>query len=334
MPNVPREPALDYALAARQLLRAVRGKRSQVAFARRLGYRANPIADWEAGRRAPTARRALEACGSAGIDVRAAFARFHAAAPPDPRDATSLAAWLRSVRGKTPISELAAQSGCSRHQLSRWLSGQAEPRLHEFLRMLEAMTGRVSDLVAELVSIERVATLHRLHLRREAARRLAYDEPWTEAILRVLEAAPYTALPEHRPGFIAEYLGIELATEKRCLQKLLSTGVIRKVGARYRTFGSLTVDTRSVAALKAHWAEVALARIAAPGPDDLLSYNVFAASSRDLARIRELLRATYREIRAIVSSSATEERVALLNLQLLHWPLPASTRTTRSRHSP
>ena len=64
-------------LVAQQLLRAVRGKRSQVAFARRLGYRGNPIADWEASRRAPTAAEALRACELSGIDVAAAFARFH-----------------------------------------------------------------------------------------------------------------------------------------------------------------------------------------------------------------------------------------------------------------
>ncbi len=48
-------------VAASQFLRAVRGKRSQVAFARRLGYRANPITDWENGRRYPTAAEAMEA---------------------------------------------------------------------------------------------------------------------------------------------------------------------------------------------------------------------------------------------------------------------------------
>src|SRR4051812_5738039 len=118
-------------------------------------------------------------------------------------------------------------------------------------------------------------------MRREAARQLAYDEPWTEAILRVLEASPYTALPAHRPGFIAACLGIELATETRCLQKLLRAGVIRRAGPRYRTFGSLTVDTRSVAALKAHWTRTALERIADPGVDDFFAYNVFSASSQD-----------------------------------------------------
>jgi hypothetical protein len=47
---------------------------------------------------------------------------------------------------------------------------------------------------------------------------------------------------------------------------------------------------------------------------------VFSASNEDMERIRALLRATYRQIRAIVSSPAADERVALFNLQLLHWP--------------
>ncbi|MEY4580245.1 MAG: hypothetical protein RL701_4948 [Pseudomonadota bacterium] len=80
----------------------------------------------------------------------------------------------------------------------------------------------------------------------------------------MLEASAYAELPAHRPGFIAQYIGIELATEVRCVQKLLRAGVIRRVGARYRTFGSLTVDTRSVAALKTHWTHTALERISDP----------------------------------------------------------------------
>lgn len=62
--------------AAQQFLRALRGKRSQRAFARRLGYRGNPMTDWEHGRRYPTAQEALRAAARVNIDVRAAFARI------------------------------------------------------------------------------------------------------------------------------------------------------------------------------------------------------------------------------------------------------------------
>jgi transcriptional regulator with XRE-family HTH domain len=317
----------DFDLAARQLLRAVRGKRSQLAFARKLGFRGNPIPDWESGRRAPTAERALEACLTVGIDVAGAFARFHVAEVGDLTAPGGLAAWLQRVRGATSVSDLSKRSGYSRHQVARWLANEARPRLPEFLQLVEAITGRISDLVAELVPVELVPCLLELHTRRDAARRLAYEEPWTEAILRVLEISEYQALPEHAPGFISAYLGIEPEIEARCLDKLLDAGVIRRDGAHYRSVGSLTVDTRSASALKAHWTRSALQRVEQPGKDDLFSYNVFSASEADLRRIRELLRATYREIRALVAVTPADERVALINIQFMQWPRGAGAET-------
>jgi transcriptional regulator with XRE-family HTH domain len=61
---------------ASEFLRAVRGKRSQLAFARRLGVRANPMTDWERGVRFPAALEALRAASRTNIDVAAAFRRF------------------------------------------------------------------------------------------------------------------------------------------------------------------------------------------------------------------------------------------------------------------
>src|SRR5687767_16029369 len=105
--------------AASQFLRAVRGSRSQIAFARKLGYRANPITDWENGRRFPTAAEALRAASRAGIDVSASLARFHAAIPPSLAELSAgaseqLAVWLCALRGSTPIGAIAERSGRSR----------------------------------------------------------------------------------------------------------------------------------------------------------------------------------------------------------------------------
>src|SRR5688572_28684620 len=101
-------------LVARELLRAVRGKRSQDAFARRLGYRGNPIADWEASRRAPTAAEALRACELSGIDVVAAFARFHRVPLVVNEGVYQVGPWLSELRGSLATTELAARANCSR----------------------------------------------------------------------------------------------------------------------------------------------------------------------------------------------------------------------------
>ena len=69
----------------------------------------------------------------------------------------------------------------------------------------------------------------------------------------------------------------------------------------------------------AHWSEVALNRFGQRQETDLFAYNVLSVSHRDLTRIRELLRSTYREIRSIVAASEPTEAAALINLQLVGW---------------
>ncbi len=314
------------ATAASELLRAVRGKRSQVAFARRLGYRANPITDWENGRRFPTAAEALRAACRAGIDASAALGRFHAATPPGLAELTAgapaeVAVWLSELRGSTPLGEIAERAGRSRFAVARWLRGEAEPRLPDFLRLIDAITGRLPDLVAELVPIDQVPSLFVRHRTAAAAKRLAFEEPWTEAVLRLLETSAYRALPQHDETWIARQLAIEPEAVARCVQRLLAAGIVEKDGQHYGVAGALTVDTRSdpeaLRALLAHWCDVALARHPRARSSDLFAYNVFSVTHADLARVRELLRSTYRELRAIVAASEPSETAAIVNLQLV-----------------
>lgn len=309
--------------AAAEVLRALRGKRSQRAFAHRLGYRANPITDWEHGRRFPTAVEALRAAHVTGVNVTRAFSEFHNAPPPeaDSDRRFALAPWLTAIRGTTPIAHAAARAGCSRFAMARWLSGEAQPRLPDFFRCVDALTGRLPDLVAELVSIETVPSLQARHRAMRAARRIASDAPWTEAVLRVLDTNDYQSLAAHDDGFIAQQLGISVDIASVALQHLEAAGVVRFESGLWRQDRPLSVDTRgardNVGVLLRHWSAVAQGRIDERRSSDLFSYNVMSLSRSDYARIRDLLRHTFREIRSIVAASEPNEQVALLNMQLL-----------------
>ena len=57
---------VDIERIARGLLRELRGRRSQVQWSRRLGYRSNVAYAWESGRRWPTAAETLRAAGRSG----------------------------------------------------------------------------------------------------------------------------------------------------------------------------------------------------------------------------------------------------------------------------
>ena len=320
---------LDAKAAASQFLRAARGKRSQVAFARRLGYRGNPITDWEHGRRFPTAAEALRACARAGIDVRAGLVRFHPAAQPPGAgqgelDGEALAGWLAQLRGSTPLSEIGRRCDCSRFAVARWLSGQAQPRLPDFFVLIDAITGRLPDLVAELVPIAAVPALLPRHRAAASAKRLAFEEPWTEAVLRLLETTGYASRAAHEPDYVAQRLQLSPEHAQRCLDRLEHAGIVRRDSrGRYLVAGALNVDTHAdpeaVRRLMAHWSEVALSHFSRGHETNLFAYNVLSISQQDLLRVRELLRSTYREVRAIVAASEPSETAALLNLQLIEW---------------
>lgn len=309
---------------ASEVLRALRGKRSQRAFARRLGYRANPITDWEHGRRFPTAVEALRAAQLVKTDVTAAFAAFHVAAPPKaaPGGRYAIAPWLTAIRGTTPVAHVAERAGCSRFAMARWLSAAAQPRLPDFFRCVDAITGRLPDLVAALVPIESVPSLLARHRSMRAARRLAFDAPWTEAVLRVLEIEDYRALASHDDGFVAQRLGIPVETVRDALLLLEDAAVIRFENRLWREERPLTVDTRGpqddMNVLRRHWSKVAGDRITGRS-HDFFAYNVMSCSQADYERIRDLLRRTFREVRAIVAASEPTETVSLLNLQLLEF---------------
>jgi transcriptional regulator with XRE-family HTH domain len=319
-------PTTDFRRAASQVLRSLRGQRSQLAFSKRLGYRSNVACDWEAGRRLPTASETLRACTRLRVDVDVAFRGFQPACAAALRSGSTLRVdrWLGELRGSTPVSQLAARSGFSRFAISRWLQGRAAPRLHDFLALVEAISGRASDLVGGLVPIADVPELYDQHLQRAARKRLAFDAPWSEAVLRVMETTGYRADPQRARGYIARRLGLRDAQEQDLLRNLEAAGILRRRDGAYMDLAPLSVDTASasaadVAQLKAHWTNVCLERVRAPRPTDWLGYNLVSTSAADLERIREVLRRAFREIRAIAAASEPAESVALLNLQLVTW---------------
>ena len=296
---------VDFDRVACQLLRALRGRRSQVAFARRLGYRSNPIAKWEGGHRFPTAAETFRACAVVGVDASAAAAAFHPAAAGAWR-ADAPGAWLAALKGDTPQARLAARSGLSRQQVGRALRGDSQPRLPAFLALVEAAPGRAADWVALLVDIAAVPALAREVAARRAVRRLAFDHPWSPAALAILEALPPGAPAAEARAALAARLPLDAAAVEALWAAIEASGALAGVADR----PALTVDVAPTReehrALRAHWAAASAARVASPAPADVFSFNVFAVSREDLAHLQALQRAFFREARGVIAGSRPE----------------------------
>ena len=315
---------MDTAELARQLVRAVRGRRTQAAFSRRIGCQSNVLYTWESGRRYPTARRFFEVASRAGIDVGAALSGFLRSRPSwlDGKcmaQGDGVVRLLAELQGNRNGTEIARATGKSRFAVARWLAGQTEPRLPDFLLLVEAMSYRLLDFVAALVDPAQLPLIEDGWRALSAARQAAYTSPWCHAVLRLLETERLRAASQVSASDIAAELRLTEVETQAALDLLETTGQIVREGRRWQVKQTLNVDLAedpdAVRRLKAWAAGIGLERIGEQR-EGLYSYNLFCVSERDYVELQRLHRAYFRQLRAIVAESAPSERVAMVNLQL------------------
>lgn len=321
---------MDFDRLASDFLRALRGKRSQLAFSRRLGYRSNVVARWENQRCWPTAATTLYAASRTGIDVRSKLSEFFRVPRPwlaklKPASREAVIALLEDLRGNVAIVDLAREAGFSRFAVSRWLKGISEPRLPDFLRLVEASSLRVLDFVAAFTDPSAMPSVAAAWSERQAAREAAFARPWSHAVLRALELSSYEALPQHEPGFISERLGISVEEELACLQVLSRAKQIHKRDRKWSLRPGVAIDLRSeagrVTELKAFWIDVARERLRS-GAEGSFGFNLFACSEADLQALREMYLAFFQQMQARIARSTPSECVGLFSTQLLQLSRP------------
>jgi transcriptional regulator with XRE-family HTH domain len=321
---------MDLEKLSSQLVRSLRGRRSQPALSRRLGYRSNVVYAWESARRAPLAGDFFRLAARSQVDVTTQLHAF-AGQPVDAAihegHAASVAALLEQLRGGRSVLELARATHADRSTVTRWLRAESQPKLPELLAYVDSTTQRLLEFVSLFADPEQLSCTRAAYRDLLIQRQLAYELPWSHALLRALELNAYRALPQHVPGVAAREVGLSREEEAEYLAALERGKQVKRVRGRLHVQRVLTVDTRPSEAqnrkLKQHWAEVALGRYARgeTSPDTLFSYNLFAISQRDFARIRQLHLEYYERVREIVAESRDPERVVLMNLQLV--PLAA-----------
>jgi DNA-binding phage protein len=327
---------MNFAQVSAEWLRLLRGKRSQRGFSKRLGYASNIAYRWESGVCFPLAREVCALAKREGAAGRIALTSFfggqlpHELANVDLATRAGIAQMLRVLRGKVSLVELSRRSGHSRFSIARWLSGGAEPRLPELLAVVEAATFRGLDFLASFTHIERLPSVAEAYRALEVARKIAYDVPWSHAVLRALELSDYRALRQHKPGWLAKRLDISKKEEARCLAALATARQIRLEGKLWTVDRTQTIDTRAEPErgrrLKAEWLKVALERLQS-GVGGVFSYNLMAISRADLARLRDMHIAYVRNMQALVTDSTPSECVVLFNAELFALDEPTTAQT-------
>lgn len=315
---------IDFERVARELVRALRGKRSCAELSRRAGYRSNIVQRWESGRSWPTVGDYLR--------LHRRFRRkgswierfFHAepawAAELDASSPEAVAAFLRALRGKTTLLRIAELSGRNRYSVARWMDGSTEPRLPDFLRLVQACSRRLVDLVAALEDPEQIPSLRARWEHQQLSRKAAYELPWSHAVLRALELSDCPREREPQELFLTRKLGIERVRVKEALDMLLATSQVKRVGSGFapRVVESIDVgaDPERAHALRVAWTRTALERLERKKSGKFV-WTVFAVSKEDLARMHALHLSYLRAMQQLFASSTRHDCVGLYCAQLL-----------------
>jgi len=325
--GTPRAAIDRHDALAIELIRALRGRRSCAELSRRAGYRSNIVQRWEAGQCFPTAARYLQLRRR----VRGARAsdrwieRFFNEVPAwtrglDTSSPEAVARFVDALRGKTPIVRIAAHCERNRYSVARWLDGSAEPRLPDFLRLVDACSRRLPDLVAALEDPTRIPSVRDAWDRLQRARHAAYELPLSHAVLRALELAALAGSPRAQPRRVARALGVSEAEVRAALGVLEETGQVRRTRRGYVPAQIEAVDTRQdperARTLKASWTRTALQRLEAGRPGHY-GYSLFAVSRADLERLHALHLQYVRAMQDVIASSEPSECVGLFCAQLL-----------------
>jgi transcriptional regulator with XRE-family HTH domain len=312
---------MDFESAANELIRALRGKRPQLALSRRLGLQSNVVYRWESGRAWPTAQQFFQLARVTARKIAEPLARFAQTSPTLALEtAAGTAALLTALAQPFTVNELAQRVGVSRFVVSRWLAGKSAIRLPELLAFVEATTLRVLDFVTIFCDPQQLPSMAAAFRRLSAARSTAYDAPWSHAVLRALELEGYRMLARHQPGWIAARIGISRQEEDRCLALLSTSGQITRRRGRYvvteRTVVDTGVDLEKRRALRAFWSNTAVERLTR-GDAGVFGFNVFAIAEADIEKLTALYVEFFGKMRALVDASKPSERVLLFATQIV-----------------
>lgn len=302
---------MDFVVLSRQLVRATRGPRSQLALSRRLGFRSNVVYRWEAGLRVPTGPQFLQLAARVGVDLDPLFRNFDpktaaiAAGVAEPGSERHLAAWLRACRGSISVARLADETGLNRPSIRRILRGDTLPALPALLGLIQAMTGRQVDWIAGIVDPGELDVLGPLLDRQRAQVEVTYERRWTEAVLAAREVAQHLGAPPDAP-WIAELLGIAEEEVALTLAALTRAGALAPGNEPRWT--STRPDAEAHRGLARHW--LAQANLL---PDECMGagYLIASLDQDAIDAIVEILRRSVAEARTAISSAAPERVVGL-----------------------
>lgn len=308
---------IDFDLIARELLTAIRGRLSTSRLSQRLGFRYNQVARWESGAKIILWKEFCKLAKVLNLPLARALEINYIYSHKNFANGSAI---LNDLKGDKTVTDFAKALQRDRLVVSRWLKGETELPLAEFLRALHLVHNNAGEFLNAIVPLTKIphAEVHlEPHLRE---RRLLVDSPWIGALLGCLDLE---GCPTHDKvaTFAHKTFGIPKSTIEAAFVELVRLGIL-EIGPdqRYRHLrwfrvGPMPTDSRR---MKEYW--LRLAQWSVKQREETSGFFMLAVNDKGWTRVMERYRQFFSDLVEIVNdpeSGPPLQQFRVVNVQMM-----------------
>lgn len=309
----------DMSLISQQVIRAIRGDKSQAWVNQRLGAASNLVHRWENGHAKASWPDFMSFVAVFKIDLQTLFKSYFRYAG----QLENLNDFFSHIFANKKLTEIEAVTGISATKLRRLKNGETQTSLVDFLSIVFGLD-RLESLafIYDLTSGRSIPALDELRQNRERVANAYLKNPNIGLILVCLNLPSYKSLGFHQDSHLAKVSGIPIKEVNEILKFCYENGFITKEGELYKMAEFRLSDRGSKQDMintRRFWLEKAVAKTATSSSKDVFGSIVFCTSQKAREEIIALYLRFFEDFKKIVDSDKQADKVPLLmNFQLFN----------------
>ncbi|POB14479.1 DUF4423 domain-containing protein [Halobacteriovorax sp. DA5] len=309
----------DFDELSQQLIRSIRGDKSQEWVNQKLGASSNIVHRWEKGHSKTSWEDFLSLCDIFKIDLKnilLSYLRYQDTL----QEPSKLLDFIFSNKS---LNDISSSCGITTSKLRRLKSGETGLCLNDFLQIVFGLDEMESmALVFELTSQKSIPLLDNYNKMRLEITKHYFDNPNIGIVLICLDLPAYKKLSFHQDSFLAKATGLSIKEVNDILVICENNKLIEKVDGIYRA-GKIKISDRGsrqqMNDIRKFWLEKAIANIKDKSEKDAYGSMVFNASQSARQQIIALYLRFFEDFKKIVSEDTDEDVVTLvLNFNLFN----------------
>lgn len=310
---------VDFSLVSRQIIKTIRGAKSQAWVNQRLGAGSNLVHRWENDHAKTSWDDFLKFCSVFKIDVAQSLLSYFRY-DGDTSDMPSFFSHLFSTK---KLKDIEASTGISATKLRRLKAGKTITNLSDFLEIIFGLDKQDSlAFMYDLTKNKSIPALDEINKQRERVANAYLKNPHFGLILVCLTMPSYKSLSFHQDSFLSKISGVPIKEVNDILKFSLENGLVEKNGKLFK-IGDFRISDRGnpkdMIATRKFWIKRAIDKIDTRSKHDAFGSIVFSTSQKARKDIIALYLRFFEDLKKIVDTDKAKDRLPIvLNFQMFN----------------